>query len=73
MKPLVRLFVAQSTVMCAIFSFPAGQEAGEEAKTHDPQLLNMYSILGITVTLCVLLFWIIVCCICMSWLREKDM
>ncbi|RMC06820.1 hypothetical protein DUI87_16267 [Hirundo rustica rustica] len=50
-----------------------GKEVEEEAKALDPELLNMYNILGIAVVMCVLLLWIIVCCIGMSWLREKDM
>lgn len=33
----------------------------------------MYYVLGLTAALCVLLLWIIVCYIGMSWLREKDM
>lgn len=68
----MRLFVAQSTVMCAVFS-SAGQEVEEEAKPRDSELLSMYNLLGITVVLCVLLLWIIVCCIGLSWLKEKDM
>lgn len=68
MRPLVRLFVAQSTVMCAVFS-----SAGQKFKLQDSQLLDMFYLLGITVVMCVLLLWIIVCCIGMSWLREKYM
>lgn len=52
---------------------PAGTEVEEEAKTESPEFLNMYLILGITVVVCVLLLWIIMCCIGVSWLREKHM
>lgn len=79
MRPLERLFVAQSTVKCAVFSSPAAQEDGEGVWEEDnnqdknPAFLNMYYVLGLTAALCVLLLWIIVCYIGMSWLREKDM
>lgn len=73
MRPLVRLFVAQSTVMCAVFFSPAGQDFEGEAKTQTPKWLDMYYVLGMTVGLGVLLLWIFVCCIGLSWLREKDM
>lgn len=50
---------------------PAGTEVEEETKTQSPEFPNMYLILGIAVVVCVLLLWIIVCCIGISWLRHK--
>ncbi|TRZ19858.1 hypothetical protein HGM15179_007249 [Zosterops borbonicus] len=48
-------------------------EKRQKFKLQDSQLLDMFYLLGITVVMCVLLLWIIVCCIGMSWLREKYM